>query len=253
MYDVNIVTSVVKDRDNHVQLQTEVKRGTTITATVQEVAPELYGACKQTLSARTELLKSSETVWRSRFSEEDSVEDCLILMAGWQGEAIVHDRWMLRSRLQPWIHADIYVVSPHLSLVATPACTSKGFVIPCSIILRFESFSRLDVAKIAILFPDSQHPDSWQEGFRMLSLLGDESISTLSALYCLQDRFSEDMAILRDKLSEEIRRADVTLVDCEAVWEYFKGQFREFVDRTNEGRWDKITEGLGLKQGSADA
>ena len=238
MYEVSIVTNVAKDRDNHVQLQTEVKRGTSITATVQEVAPELYDACIQTLSAGTELLKSSETGWTSRFSGEESVEDCLILMAGWHGEAIVHDRWMLRSRLQPWIHAQIYVVSPHLSLVATSDCTLRGSAIPCGVILQFGSFSRLSVAKIATLFPDSQHPDSWMEGFNVLSLLG-------PPLYCLQDRFSEDMTILRDKLSEEIRRADVTIVDCEAVWEYFRCQFQEFTDQKNKDRWEKLTEGLG--------
>ena len=253
MYEVSIVTSVAKNRDNQVELQAEVERGPTLTAIIQEVAPELYGACKETLSAGTEILKSCETEWRSRFSEEESIEDCLILMAGSHGGGIVHNRWMLRSRLRPFIDAMIYVVSPCLGLVATPACTSRGFVMPCGITLQLGSFSRLSVAKVATLFPDSQQPDSWQDGFRMLSLLGDESTSTLSALYCLQDRFSEDMAILRDRLYEEIRRTDVTLVDCEAVWEYFKGQFREFVDRTNEGRWDKITEGLSLRQGSADA
>jgi len=244
MYDVKLVTNVVKDRTGQVQLQTEVIRGTTLTAAVQEVAPQLYGACDLTLSAKAAFLKGSEGELRSGFAEEDSLEDCLTLMAAWQGEAIVHDRWMLRCRLQPLVDAEIYVVSPYLGLVATPACTSRGFVMPCGIILQFGAFSRLSVAKVATLFPNSQHPDSWEEGFRVLSLLGDENTSTLSALYCLQDRFGKDMVQLRDKLTEEIRRTDVTLVDCEAVWEYFKGRFEEFVDVTNEGRWDKITEGL---------
>jgi len=253
MYDVKLVTNVMKDRAGQVQLQTEVKRGPTLTAVVQEVAPELFGACEFTLRAKAELLKGSEAEWRSRFADDDSLDDLLTLMAAWQGRAIVLNRWVLRCRLKPFIDAMIYVISPYLGLIATPACTSRGFVMPCGIILQFESFSRLSVAKIVTLFPESQHPNSWQEGFNRLSLLGDENTSTLSALYCLQDRFSKDMVQVRDKLTEEIQRADVTLVDCEAVWEYFNGQFTEFIDRANEGRWDKITEGLGPKRSPADA
>lgn len=244
MLDVKIVRNVVKGADGQVQLEVETKQGPALTAVLREVAPEVYSACEYALNAKTELMRSSEAERRSRFWGEDSIEDCAMLLAAWHDEVMARNHWMVRSRLDPWIRADVYVISPYLDLVAAPLSMKNGFVLPCGVTLRFGPLNRLDVAKIVILFPDSQHPDSWQEAFRVLSLLGDENTSTISALYCLQDRFSREMATLQDKLSEEIRQADVTLIDCEASWEYFKGQFQEFIDQTNEGRWEKLRAGL---------
>lgn len=244
MLNVKIIGDVVKSVDGQLQLQVEVKQGPTLAPILREVAPQVYRACEHTLRASAELMKSSEAEWKSRFWEDDSVEDCATLLAAWPDEVMIHDRWMLRSRLKPWIRAEVYVISPYLALAAAPACTYNGFVFPCGVTLQFGPLNRIDIAKLATLFLEIPPPDTWMQATNLLFLLGGENDSFVSALYALQDRFSKEMATLRDKIPDEIQQADVTIVDCEAIWQYFQGQFRGWVEQRNEGLWEKLTEGL---------
>ena len=243
MFNVKIVKNVVKGADKQVQVLVEAKQSSTIAAILQEVAPEAYEACNYALKAKAELMKCSEAEWKSRFSEEDNVEDCAMLLAGWPCEVIVHDRWMIRSRLNPWIHAEVYIITPYLGLVAVPAFSCNGYVLACGISLQFGPFNRLDISKLATLFRDIPPPDTWMEVANIL-LLGEEDDSAVSTLYALQERFGKEMSTLRDVIPQEIRQADVTIIDCVAIWEYFKGQFQDFISQSNDGRWEKLTEGL---------
>jgi len=239
MLNVKIIRDVVKSVDGQVQLQIEVKQGLTLAAILQELAPQVYEACEYALRAGAELMQGSRMEWKSQFCVEDSA----MLLAAWPGEAIVQDRWMLRSRLDPWIHAEVYIITPYLMLAALPTSAKNGYVLPCGVTLQFGPFNRLDITKLAVFFPELPPPDSWMEAANIF-LFGDESTSAVSALYALQDRFGKEMATIRDRIPEEIRQADVTIVDCEAIWQYFKGQFGEYVNQRNEVRWAKLTEGL---------
>lgn len=240
MLNVKIIRDVVKSVDGQVQLQIEVKQGLILAAILRELDPNLYETCEYALRARAELKQGDGEDWQSQFCVEDSA----MLLAAWPGETIVQDRWMLRSRLRPWIRAEVYIITPYLSLAALPASTKTGYVLPCGVTLQFGPFNRLDIAKLATLFPELPPPDSWMQAANIFFLLGDESTSAVSALYALQDRFGKEMATIRDRIPEEIRQADVTIVDCEAIWQYFKGQFGEYVNQRNEVRWAKLTEGL---------
>jgi hypothetical protein len=245
MLNVKIIRDVAKSTDGQMQLQIEVKQSHTLTSILQEVAPEVYGACEGALRTRAELMKGSEAEWESRLWEEDSVEDCATLLAAWHGEVMIRDRWMVRSRLTPWIHAEVYIISPYLGLAALPAFSYNGYVFPCGIALQFGPFNRLDIGKLATLFRNIPPPDTWMEVANIFFLLGDEDSSAISTLYALQGRFEGEVTTLRNKIPEEIRQADVTIIDCEAVWEYFKGQFREYINQRNEGRWERLVgEGL---------
>jgi hypothetical protein len=177
-----------------------------------------------------------------------------MLLAAWASEAMGQDRWMLRLPDLPGGLASagmsdfnemtldhyVLIVSPYLDLLAMPGCSETGVTIPCGLFLQFGPLSRLYVTKLAFLFPESRPPDSRMDAAVMLLL------HEMGTLFALQERFEAEMATIRDKVSEELQREDafVTIVDCEAVWRYFKGQFQDYVDHWNEVRWNKLLDDL---------
>ena len=250
MINVKVITDIARDADGCVQLRVELRPASTLAAVLQELAPQLYGTCEGILR-RSELRQHESPEWQPQLC----VEDGTMLLAAWASEAINQDRWMLRLPNLPGglpsagmsdfnemtLHHYVLIVSPYLGLLAMPGCSETGVVIPCGLFLQFGTLSRLYATKLVFLFPESRSPDSWMGAATILL------VHETGTLYALQQRFEDEMATIRDKISEEIDQGDafVTIVDCEAVWRYFKGQFQDYVDHWNEGRRKKLLGDLG--------